>query len=185
MTRPRTYSTRLGVKIHGDVDSVVQWWSSSSRLQELRADFERSSVSDFSWQETVEDGRHTASAGWINGSGMQFRVRIEMAFDPNGVIEPDNDGLYVLREEFQQYRRHRNGNEDTTVSQRVYEFRETESGLTTLHWTATPVIVGMSGSEYRSLRIGQRFFRMWHPRRRVRRCESDLANTATTGSSDP
>jgi hypothetical protein len=184
MTRTRTYSTRLGVKIHGDVGSVVQWWTSSSRLRELRADFERNSASDFSWQEAVEDGKHTARAGWINGSGMQFRVRIEMAFDPGGVIEPDNDGLYVLREEFHQYRRHRNGNEDTIVSQRVYEFREAGSGLTSLHWTATPVIVGMSGSEYYSLRISQRAFRMWHLRRRVRRCESDLAAIAPTGSSD-
>lgn len=87
---------RLEVVVGGDFESVVRWWCDPARLQDRRTELESGPVSDFSWQESYQDGVLTAIAEWTRKDGRQIRLKTSAPRLPDGIIEREPSGCFVL-----------------------------------------------------------------------------------------
>lgn len=134
--------------VRGDVESVVSWWTSPGRREERRAHYERLNVSDFRYEETVEDGqritemgwttrRSLTQTGWTPRPGVQVSTRTASPIRPQGAAERASDGRAVLRAQFAGSRRWPNGREDLSRSESVLEFSELPEGRTRVRLTVT------------------------------------------------
>jgi hypothetical protein len=141
----RRWTMHIRATVRGDLESVVSWWTSPERREERRADYESLNVSDFRYEETVEDGqritemgwttrRSLTHTGWTPRPGLQVSIR---SIRPQGAAERAPDGRAVLRVQSVGSRRWPNGRENLSRSDSVLEFSELPESRTRVRLTVT------------------------------------------------
>lgn len=167
MPKTRTRTIRFRIKIQGQLQSVVRWWSSPERYVEQQAIVDRRKVLDYSWVENFDDEIRTVNAKWTTRRGLEVNFRVSAA-----AIEATRDGTFVGRQTTWQHRRHPHGREDTSESERVLEFRSVKLGETIVESTT------MVRSTVRRLpQVGEKIHRYSHLTDLARRCQSELMDS--------
>jgi hypothetical protein len=133
----RRRTTHIQATIRGDLESVVSWWTSRERREELRARYESLDVSDVRYEETVEDGQRITEMGWTTRRGLQVSQRTVSPIRPHGAVERAPDGRVVLRTQSVLSRRWPNGRGDLSRCEFVWEFSELSEDRTRARLTMT------------------------------------------------
>jgi hypothetical protein len=144
----RRWTTHIQAVVRGDLESVVSWWTSPERREGRRAHYQSLNVSDFRYEETLEDGqritemgwttrRSLTQTGWTPRPGLRVSLRTASPIRPHGAAERAPDGRAVLRTQAVWSRRWPNGREDLSRSDSVLEFSELPESRTRVHLTVT------------------------------------------------
>ena len=88
----RRWTMHIQATVRGDLESVVSWWTSPERREERRARYESLNVSDFRYEETLEDGQRITQTGWTTRNGLQASVRTASPIRPHGSGERVPEG---------------------------------------------------------------------------------------------
>jgi len=123
--------------VRGDLESVVSWWTSPERREERRVRHESLDVSDFRYEETLEDGQRVTETGWTTRRGVQVSVRTVSPIRPHGTVERDPDGRAALGTQIVQSSRWPNGPVHQYRAESVAEFSELSGSRTRVRLTVT------------------------------------------------
>jgi hypothetical protein len=171
--------------VRGDLESVVSWWASPERREERRAHYESLNVSDFKYEETLEDGRRITETGWTTRRsltqtgwtprpGLQLSLRMTSPTRPHGAVERAPDGRAVLRAQTVRSRRWPNGREDLSRSDLVLEFSELSESRTRVRLTVTQYREGVPWWEKILPPNDERRHRRMHLKDTIAKCEYHL-----------
>ena len=181
----RRWTTHIQATVRGDLESVVSWWTSPERREERRAHYESLNVSDFRYEETLEDGqritetgwttrRSLTQTGWTPRPGLQLSLRMTSPIRPHGAVERTPDGRAVLRAQTVRSRRWPNGREDLSRSDLVLEFSELSESKTRVRLTVTQYKEGVSWLEKILPPNDERRHRRMHLKDTIAKCEYHL-----------
>jgi hypothetical protein len=178
----RTYSRTITAQlwVRGDVESVARWWADPARMKELRTQYESSSVTNFSWDESSESGRLIQIGEWTTSGGrVEIRVITKVGAD-GSPFQLRPNGSFVREQEVRQARHSRPGREDVTLSFRRMELTEAGPNRTALLNTTWVKRTGYSWWGQARVRISEGQHRMTHLQEWAARCESDIAAETET-----
>jgi hypothetical protein len=170
----RRWTKHVQVRVRGDLESVVSWWTSPERRDERRAFLGSLDVADFRYEETLEDGQRITETGWTTRRGLQVSGRAVSPIRPHGAVDRAPDGRVLLRTQTFQSRRWPNGREDQSRSERVLEFRELSEGRTRVRLTVTRYKEGVPWWERLLPPNDERRHLRLHLKDTVAKCEHDL-----------
>lgn len=160
--------------VRGDLESVVSWWTSPERREERRAHYESLDVSDFRYEETLEDGQRVTETAWTTRRGMQVSVRTVSPIQPHEAVERAPDGRAVLRSQGSQSNRLQNGPEHLSRSESVVEFSELSGSRTRVRLTVTRYKERVPWRERSFPPHDERHHIRIHLKDYIARCEYDL-----------
>lgn len=170
----RRWTKHVQARVRGDLESVVSWWTSPERREERRASHESLDVSDFRYEETLEDGQRITETGWTTRRGLQVSGRTVSPIRPLGAVDRAPDGRVLLRTQTCQSRRWPNGREDLSRSERVLEFRELSESRTRARLTVTRYKEGVPWWERLLPPNDERRHLRLHLKDAIAKCEHDL-----------
>lgn len=168
------WTSHIQARVRGDLESVVSWWTSPERREERRARLENLDVSDFRYEETLQDGQRITETGWTTRRGLQVSGRTVSPIRPHGAVERDPDGRALLRTQTFQSSRWPNGREDLSRSELILEFRELSESRTRVRLTATRYKEGVPWWERLLPPNQERRHRRMHLKDTIAKCEHDL-----------
>jgi len=170
----RRWTSHIQATVRGDLESVVSWWTSPERRAERRARLESLDISDFRYEETLQDGQRIIETGWTTRRGLQVCGRTVSPARLDGTVERDPDGRALLRTQFLQSRRWPNGREDLSRSELILEFRELSESRTRIRLTAIRYKEGAPRWEILLPPNDERRHRRMHLKDAIAKCEHDL-----------
>src|SRR5215469_6060978 len=170
----RSSTMHIQARVRGDLESVVSWWTSPERREEQRARHEGLSVSDFRYEESLEDGQRVTETGWTSRRGLQVCVRTVTPVQPDGALERTPEGRAVSRRQTFVSRRWPDGREDSSRTESVLEFSQLSASRTRVRVTVTQYIEGVPRWGRSFPHHDERFHLRMHLKETIAKCEYHL-----------
>jgi hypothetical protein len=151
------------------------------RRKEFRSQYESSDVTNFSWDESLEDGHLVERGEWTTPRRhVELRIATPVGTD-GSTFQPGPNGSFVRKQEIRQARRSHQGSEDVALRYSLIELSEAGPNQTSLFSTSTTKRTGYSWSERAHYRMSEgqhrtQLFQGW-----LAQCESDIAATPESG----
>jgi hypothetical protein len=186
VVKPITRTSRLSVRVHGDAESVVRWWTDPQRRSERRSRFEAGKFAEASWREEQVGDTLVVHMAWTKKRGRQVQVQTIALSNHDGQIGQTEIG-FQLQGTVHQTCHHPDGRQHAFETHSTFVFRERQPGSTTISQTTTITRLGSSVVEIAWSYVSPAFRQglMKQLRSNVSLCEVALAETASQPSSTP